>query len=84
MFWCMRRTNVYLTEAEHAALGARARAAGCTRSQVLREILDRSLGLAGPASDDLAEIDAALAKCSDHLGRRARELVADDPDLASV
>ena len=84
MLRCMRRTNIYLTDAEHSALGARARAAGSTRSQVLREILDRSLGLAGPASDELAEVDAALAQCSDHLGRRARELVADDPDLTSI
>ncbi|MGH9156821.1 MAG: CopG family transcriptional regulator [Acidimicrobiales bacterium] len=78
----MRRTNIYLTDAEHAALGGRARASGSTRSQVLREILDHALGLAGPSPDDLDEIDAALAHCSDHLSQRARELVGDDPDLA--
>lgn len=84
MVRCMRRTNIYLTEAEHTALGVRARMARTSRSQVLREILDVSLGLAAPEGDDLGAVDAALAQCADHLGRRARELTADDPDLSTV
>jgi hypothetical protein len=42
----VRRTNIYLTLAEQAALDARAAAEGSTRSEVLRAIVDRELNLA--------------------------------------
>ena len=76
----MRRTNIYLTAVEQAALDARAAAEGSTRSEVLRALVDRELNLESEASDD---VDAALAELAGELAERSRQLSADDPDLAS-
>ncbi len=76
----MRRTNIYLTEAEQAALDARAVVEGSTRSEVLRALVDRELNLVTEASGD---VDAALAELAGELAARSRQLSADDPDLSS-
>lgn len=79
MVWCMHRTNVYLTREQEAALAARARAEGVSRSDVLRAILDRALGLDG----DDPVLDAAMLDAADLIAGRAHALFADDPDLSS-
>ena len=76
----MRRTNIYLTLAEQAALDARAAAEGSTRSEVLRALVDRELNLETESS---AEVDSALAELAGELAERSRQLSADDPDLSS-
>lgn len=73
----MRRTNIYLSEVEQAALDAKAAAEGSTRSDVLRTIVDRELNLDG----DDADIDAALAEMAGEIAKRARALSRHDPDL---
>jgi hypothetical protein len=76
----MRRTNIYLTLVEQAALDARAAAEGSTRSQVLRALVDRELNLETESS---GEVDSALAELAGELAERSRQLSADDPDLSS-
>ncbi len=75
----MRRTNVYLSETEQAALDARAAVEGSNRSDVLRAIVDRELNL----SED-AELDAALLLAADDIAARARRLSRADPDLKTA
>lgn len=77
----VRRTNIYLTEAEQAALDARAAAEGSTRSEVLRVLVDRELNLDAEASE---EIDAALAEVAGEMAERGRQLSGDDPDLSNT
>ncbi len=80
MLGTVRRTNIYLTPVEQAALDARAAAEGTSRSEVLRALVDRELNLEAEASD---EVDAALAGLAGELAERSRELSAEDPDLSS-
>ncbi len=75
----MRRTNIYLSEVEQAALDARAAAEGSTRSEIVRAIVDRELNL---APGEATAVDAALADTAAELAARARVLSADDPDLS--
>jgi len=75
----VRRTNIYLSETEQAALDARAAVEGSTRSDVVRAIVDRELNL----SED-AELDAALLRAADDIAARARKLSRADPDLKTV
>jgi hypothetical protein len=72
----MRRTNIYLSEAEQQALDARASVEGVSRSDIVRAVIDRELNL-----DEDEEIDAALGDVPDELAARARSLVAKDRDL---
>lgn len=72
----VRRTNIYLSEDEQAALDSRAVVEGSTRSDVLRAIVDRELNL-----ENNPEVDAALAEAAGEIARRARSLSAGDPDL---
>jgi hypothetical protein len=74
----MRRTNIYLSEAEQAALDARAVAEGSSRSDIVRAIVDRELNL----TTDHA-LDDALADAAPELAHRARRLSRDDSDLLS-
>ena len=76
----VRRTNIYLTQVEQAALDAKAAAEGSTRSEVLRALVDRELNL---DSEESGEIDALLTDLAGELAERSRQLSADDPDLAS-
>ncbi len=75
----MRRTNIYLSEAEQAALDTRAAAEGSTRSEIVRAIVDRELNL---GREEAPEVDAALAESAGELAAQARALSADDPDLS--
>lgn len=77
----VRRTNIYLTPVEQAALDARAAVEGSSRSEVLRALVDRELNLETEASD---EVDAALAELASELAERSRQLSAEDPDLSSA
>jgi hypothetical protein len=72
----VRRTNIYLSDAEQAGLDARAAAEGSTRSDVVRGIVDRELNLA-----DEADIDSVLSELASELATRSRTLAGDDPDL---
>jgi hypothetical protein len=82
MSWCMlrgvRRTNIYLSEAEQEALDARAAVEGVSRSDIVRGVIDRELNL-----DEDEEIDAALGDLAGELADRARKLAAGDPDLSA-
>jgi hypothetical protein len=83
MSWCtlltMRRTNIYLSETEQAALDARAAVEGSTRSDVVRALVDRELNLA-----EDAELDAVLLRAAGDIAGRARRLSRADPDLKSA
>lgn len=81
MLGIVRRTNIYLTLTEQAALDARAAVEGSTRSEVLRALVDRELNLETESS---GEVDAALAELAGELAERSRQLSADDPDLSSL
>ncbi len=76
MLAIMRRTNIYLSEAEQVALDARAATEGRSRSEVVRSVIDRELNL----GED-ADLDALLGELADELAGEARRLSADDPDL---
>jgi hypothetical protein len=76
MLRSMRRTNIYLSEAEQQALDARAAVEGCTRSDIVRTVLDRDLNL-----DEQTEIDAAFGELAADLADAARALSTGDPDL---
>lgn len=76
----VRRTNIYLTQVEQAALDARAAAEGSTRSEILRALVDRELNL---DTEPSGELDATLAELAGELAERSRQLSADDPDLSS-
>ncbi len=76
----MRRTNIYLSAVEQAALDAKAAAEGSTRSEVLRTLVDRELNLDDAGSE---EVDVALVELASELAERSRELSADDADLST-
>jgi hypothetical protein len=76
----VRRTNIYLSAVEQAALDAKAAAEGSTRSEVLRALVDRELNLDNSGSE---EVDAVLVELAGELAARSRELSADDHDLSS-
>lgn len=58
ILWCMRRTNIYLTESQCDRLDARARAEGSSRAELIRNILDTALhGERDRLASDLAAID---------------------------
>jgi hypothetical protein len=77
----VRRTNIYLTAVEQAALDAKAAAEGSTRSEVLRALVDRELNLDDEGSD---EVDAALVALASELAERSRQLSVTDADLSST
>ena len=58
----MKRTNIYLAEGQAAALDRAAEAAGVSRAELIRELIDRSIG-GHPGADvaaDLAAIDGSF------------------------
>lgn len=77
----VRRTNIYLSAVEQAALDAKAAAEGSTRSEVLRALVDRELHLDDTGSE---EVDAVLVELASELAEASRRLSADDADLSSV
>ena len=79
MLSTVRRTNIYLSETEQAALDARAAVEGSTRSDVVRALVDRELNLA-----EDAELDAVLLHAAGDIAVRARRLSRTDPDVTSA
>jgi plasmid stability protein len=58
---CMRRTNIYLTDEQRAALAARAAAEDTSAAELVRRLIDQALF--GPNDDltyDLAAIEASF------------------------
>ncbi len=67
----MRRTNIYLSEEQRAALAARAVAEGTSAAELVRRLIDQALlGSSDDLTDDLAAIDASFGA-----------LRADDTDI---
>jgi hypothetical protein len=76
MMWCMKRTNIYLAEGQAAALDRAAEAAGVSRAELIRSLIDRALG--GHAGADLASdleaIESSFGVLADHEAfSRARD-----------
>src|SRR2546430_12705445 len=62
---CMRRTQMYLTNAQRTRLSARARASGVSEGEVIRGILDDALGLHGDEDARLAAVDETAGLLAD-------------------
>ena len=77
----MHRTNLYLTRQQEEALDARARAAGVSRSALVRSIIDRELARPGPALGQ--EVEATLLSWADGYHVAVNGLFDEDPDLRS-
>lgn len=57
----MRRTNIYLTDEQRAALAARAAAEGTSAAELVRRLIDQALvGPGDDVTDDLAAIEASF------------------------
>ena len=69
--WCMKRTNIYLDEGQSAALERVARTQGISRAELIRQLIDRSIGASGAA-----DLDADLAAIRDSFG------IARDEDIS--
>jgi hypothetical protein len=52
----MQRVQIYLTDEQRSRVADRAKSKKCAQSEVIREILDRGLGIGHDASDALAAI----------------------------
>ncbi len=74
----MRRTNIYLSEAEQRALDARASVEGCSRSDLIRRAIDRELNLHAHR-----EVQSLIGDLASELAETARRLADSDPDLRS-
>ena len=53
----MKRTSIYLDEGQSAALEQVARSQGISRAELIRQLIDRSIGASGAADLD-ADLDA--------------------------
>jgi hypothetical protein len=67
----MKRTNIYLDEAQAAALERVARTQGISRAELIRQLIDRSIGASG-----VADLDTDLAAIRDSFG------IARDEDIS--
>lgn len=66
MFWCMRRTNIYLDEEQTASLDKLAGQQGVSRAELIRQILGRALNNAEDSlASDLAAIDDSFGVLGD-------------------
>ncbi len=65
MMWCMQRTNIYLAREQTEALDRRAEAAGISRAEVIRRLLDRAL------ADPHEDLDADLRAIETSFGALA-------------
>jgi len=73
------RTNIYLEEAQAAALDQAARAQGISRAELVRQLLDR--GMRDSASADLeADLAAIDASFGTLLGDDSVNVIARGPD----
>ena len=84
--YIVRRTQIYLDEGAAGRLDERARARGATRSELIRDAIDRYLDLDDRAEDDvLARQRAALVGVfgtAPEVGPAVDELRARDADRA--
>lgn len=51
ILWCMQRVQIYLSDEQRRRVAERARERKCAQSEVIREILDRGLGIEHDAAD---------------------------------
>ncbi|HEX3715207.1 MAG TPA: CopG family transcriptional regulator [Trebonia sp.] len=64
----MKRTNIYLAEGQADALDRVAGAAGVSRAELIRELIDRAIG-GHPGADltaDLAAIEGSFGVLAEH------------------
>ncbi len=69
----MQRTNIYLSDEQQRLLSARARTEGISKAELIRRILDESLGLRTTTTSKLEAVDATAGIWSD---RTDEELAA--------
>ena len=75
----MHRTNLYLTPEQERALDARARAAGISRSALVRSIIDQELSRSEPELDH--GVEQTFRLLADDYHRAIDGLFDEDPDL---
>jgi len=64
--WCMKRTNIYLDEAQTAALDRLAEQEGVSRAELIRQLLDRVLANADESlASDLHAIENSFGALRD-------------------
>ncbi len=78
MLWCMKRTNIYLDEAQTASLDRLAGQQGVSRAELIRQLLDRALNNTDDnLASDLTAIDDSFGALRDvespHRGPGDRE-----------
>ncbi|MGH3754176.1 MAG: ribbon-helix-helix protein, CopG family [Pseudonocardiaceae bacterium] len=62
----MRRTNIYLSDEQRAALAARAAAEGTSAAELVRRLIDQALrGSSDDLTADLAAVDASFGVLRD-------------------
>ena len=61
----MRRTQIYLSENQHGKIGRIAKAQGLTRSQYIRDVLDKALDAGATEPDWKAAIMAGVGMWKD-------------------
>ena len=69
--WRMKRTNIYLADAQSEALDRLAQAQGVSRAEIIREFVDAGLGASAAA-----DLDADLAAIRQSFG------ILSDEDMA--
>lgn len=52
----MQRVQIYLTDEQRSRVASRARERRCAQSEVIRELLDRGLGIANESADAVIAI----------------------------
>lgn len=79
MLWCMKRTNLYLSEGQTAALDEVAQGQGVSRAELVRRLVDRGIR-ATPA-----DLDADLSAIEESFGVLPDEqLTARGPDARTA
>ncbi len=61
----VRRTQIYLTEEQHARITARADDLGVSKAEVIRRVLDAALGIDDGVAVRVAAIDATAGLLAD-------------------
>lgn len=79
MIRCMKRTNLYLDEAQSAAIDEVARAEGISRAELVRRLIDRGIGAAP------TDLEADLAAIEESFGVLAGDdFAARGPDARAA
>lgn len=78
MFRCMRRTNLYLEEAQTVALDEIADGQGISRAELVRRLLDRGI------SNSRLDQESDLAAIEESFGVLAAEVFPRGPDERSA